>query len=255
LVTVNGEILLVSRDFDVCEFSIDDSPPFRALVVNHPNGKVCKLTLHGRSAGRTKLLAIDNGTKELLDPLIVSVKTQRLITYNLHRLQDLRRSTKRTFEDLHGIMQRVEDTYLKQANIRLQRVHEQDTLIRDDLSDPIQVDPEPGGGRDHELPRQLRAKIREHGLDKDTINFVSTWNMVGQLGQTPDFLTLCLCRAWDGPPVEEAIIYAHELGHALGMRHEDHDNQFLMFVGPVGSFRLSQFDIDRMNASGTRFKP
>src|SRR6185369_2469920 len=106
-----------------CRISASGFAPSRSIILDHQAPTEVQLTLHGRSTGRLLLMAVDVQRSELLYKVVLSIKAEEVVTYNLHRLRDLRRETPRTIEDLIRIMRAVEHLYLQQANVRLVRVH------------------------------------------------------------------------------------------------------------------------------------
>ncbi|MGA2254361.1 MAG: hypothetical protein ABSG53_06855 [Thermoguttaceae bacterium] len=74
--------------------------------------------LVGLKAGNTTVVMRNRASKALAS-LLVSVKAQVSKKYALCRLSDMRRTCPWPVADLRPMMQRVEKTFLQQANIRL----------------------------------------------------------------------------------------------------------------------------------------
>jgi len=257
-----GEVIIFSVDTQVCEFGLDSSPPSTApanqVVLNHQAETERQLTLHGRSVGRTQLIAVDLRGK-ILDRLTVSVKSERLVTYNVHCLQDLRRKTTRTLNDLNIIMLTVEKVYLRQANIRLQKVHERPmTFVPEDLGDPIDTGDRSTPVHERKVVKAIENTLERLGMKRQRVNFVSTWNLTSRnqdlLGQTLPVVggMTCLVEAHDRA-LEEATTWAHELGHSLGLKHDGHPSFHLMNGTGQSSFMMSGVDIDEINDTGMHF--
>lgn len=119
-------------------------------------------------AGRTQIISAKaDGT--VLDRLVVSIKAERPVTYNIHRLQDIVRLTPRGFAELQTILGKVERYYLNQANLRLIRKRTQTLLIKNDLGDPI----DPSIGKMKPIDEAMVAG----GFYVSTLNVISTWDL------------------------------------------------------------------------------
>lgn len=202
-------------------------------------------------AGRTQIVAARTSDGRVLDRLIVSVKSERLLTYNVHRLQDIARVTRRSFGELQTIMSKVEKYYLNQANIKLIRKRTQTLFIRSDLGDPMDPSTDKMKPFDEELTKG--------GFYAADLNVISTWDLndpvlLGKLeGMTPFALqrfrpqfTLNRVNSDD----QETNTYAHEIGHALGLDHSDQPDNFLMNGAGNLGYAIRSVDIDRLNTSG-----
>jgi len=240
------------------EISIDGSPPAKSQILKSAAGSEQTFTIHGRSEGRTVIFALDeNGI--IRDRLIMSVKNERPLTYNLHRLGDSLRETRRTMDQLRSIMRTVERVYLLQANVRLTRRNDVNMLrIKKNLDDPIDVR-EPGiTSARANFREELKARLGTLGFLAENLNLISSWRLTGVDGSlagfTPDVGTICICEAKDDPLVE-ASAYAHEIGHALRLQHKDHAVQELMNDRGKDSFRMTKGDIDTVNTSGSKPLP
>jgi hypothetical protein len=239
------------------EISIDGSSPAKFQVLNGAAQSERTFTIHARGEGRTTIFALDEN-RTILDRMIVSVKTERPLTYNLHRLGDSLRDTRRTTEELRSIMGTVEKTYLLQANVRLTRRNESVLRVKKDLGDPIDTT-EPGTlAIRPNLRVVLKKRLGELGFLGENVNLISSWRLSSGenslAGFTPDLGTICICEAKDDPLVE-ASAYAHEMGHALGLVHPNHNSFELMNGKGQDSFRMNQPDIDGVNPSGTKGLP
>jgi hypothetical protein len=207
-------------------------------------------------AGRTQIIAAKaDGT--VLDRLIVSVKAERLLTYNIHRLQDIARLTSRGFPELQTFLGKVEKYYLNQANLRLIRKRTQTLLIRNDLGDPL--DP---------TTNKMKLIDEEMVAGKfymSTLNVISTWDLRDNFlsmnleGYTPFALQITfrpqivLVRAT--AEHQEVNTYAHEIGHALGLQHDGQPDNFLMNGAGNLGYAMRAIDIDRINPSGAVATP
>jgi hypothetical protein len=119
-------------------------------------------------AGRTQIIAA-KADGAVIDRLIVSVKTERPLTYNIHRLQDIARVTKRGFAELQAIMDKVENYYLNQANLRLIRRRTGTLFIGDDLGDPF--DPSV------DKTKLIDDALISGGCYASNLNVISTWDL------------------------------------------------------------------------------
>jgi hypothetical protein len=253
---VSGRVTLFCNA-KVCEFALDGSPPSNMAVLDHSTLTQHRITLHGRNSGRTALLAVGDGGKyPPLDMMVVSVKDERPITYNVHVLEDTKRKTRRTLEELNGIMQTVEKLYLKQANVRLHKVKGNALFIKDDLGDPIDVLKPPPISLRVNVMSVIKERLDQLGMTAENLNLVATWNLesggTSLQGKTSDVGgRICLVQMGSNVTAESTT-YAHEIGHALGLLHDDHSNDYMMNGNGQDSFRMSCPDIDRVNNSGTQ---
>lgn len=242
------------------QVSIDGAPAAKFQTFNSPAETVRTFTIHGRGEGRTTIFALDE-TRTILDRMMVSVKKERVLTYNLHRLGDSLRETPRTMQTLRSILADVEKTYLQQANVRLVRRRENEMLrIKKNLRDPIDVSIPfvPALATRPNFRVVLKERLDELGFLGEDLNLVSSWRLTGADGSlggfTPDLGRICVCEA-KNDHAAEASTYAHEMGHALGLFHGGHSPVDLMNGIGQDSFRMIQPDIDKVNPSGTSGLP
>jgi hypothetical protein len=217
-----------------------------------PNSEV-KFELVGEKAGNTTLV-IKNRQGKALTGLLVSVKSQINKTYALCRLSDMRRPCPWPASDIRPMMQRVERTFLQQANVKLSEKPSQifDVNVNDrDLGDPLIPE---------RIIRPANTTLSHFILftrsptDAILVDFTIffTWNLrqtkrniVGQnFGQAcfVEFLT---------SPFENGLTTAHELGHGLGLNHTS-AHTLMAGDGESRSSSLQQFEIDTINQSTCR---
>ena len=259
---VSGRVKLLC-DPKVCQFTLGSLAPTHMAVLNHEAITEYRLTLHPQGIGRTALVAVADPLKyPPLDILVISVKKEATVTYNLHLLTDLRHpnGNKRTFDELNNMMQTVEKVYLKQANVRLHKVQGNVLFIKDDFGDPIDMLKPPPISVRTNVREVVLEKLRELGMTKERVNLISTWNLKNHTqdlhGFTPGFETagwaaMCFLQK-ENDALGEASNFAHELGHALGLAHDGHTVDFLMNGLGADSFKMSAADIDQLNPSGTK---
>ena len=243
------------------ELSIDGALPakFQTLQSSGPPDRT--FTIHGRGEGRTTIFALDEN-RTILDRMIVSIKNERPLTYNMHLLGDSLRNTTKTMNGFRSIMTTVEKVYLLQANVRLVRRSERDEFfrIKKNLGDPIDVSQPliPLLASRPDLRVELQKRLVELGFFGEDLNIISTWRLKSEDGSlagfTPDLGTTCLGEAKDDP-IAEATTFAHEIGHALGLIHVPHVVEEMMNDNGRDSFRMTQVDIDTVNRSGTKPLP
>src|SRR6266849_877363 len=249
--TVQIEVFSTS----VAEISIAGFPPSKFQILKSPAQSDLTFTIHAVGEGRTTIFALDDN-RTILDRMNVSVKKERPLTYNLIRLGDSLRETLRTMDQLRSIMKTVEEVYLAQANVKLIRRNEVEAAkfrIKEDLKDPIDVSVPGRGSIRPNVRVVLRRRLDELGFFGEKVNLISSWRLTGTDGSlagfTPVLGTTCICEAKTNES-SEASAYAHEVGHALGLRHETHIREELMNDQGQDSFRMNQHDIDTVNPSG-----
>jgi hypothetical protein len=255
-----GTVQIEAKNATVAEISIAGFPPSKFQILKSPAQSDLPFTIHAVREGRTTIFALDDN-RTILDRMNVSVKTELQLTYNLIRLGDSLRETLRTMDQLRSIMTTVEDVYLTQANVKLIRRNEVEAAqfrIKKDLKDPIDVSVPPPISLRPNLRVLLRQRLGELGLVGEKLNLISSWSLTGIDGSlggfTPDLGTTCICEV-KGNELIEASSYAHEMGHALGLRHETHNLQEMMNDKGVNSFRMNQADINALNQSGLNEPP
>ncbi|MBV9490355.1 MAG: hypothetical protein JO069_11630 [Verrucomicrobia bacterium] len=215
-----------------------------------PNS-VFKFELVGEKAGNTTLV-VRNRQGKGLTGLLVSVKGQIRKTYALCRLSDMRRTSPWLASDLRPMLQRVERTFLQQANVKLSEKPSQifDVNVNDrDLGDPLIperiIQPE-------NVSLSHYILFRRSPADAILVDFTifSTWNLrttkkdiVGQ-----NFGQACFVEFNSTNPFENALTTAHELGHGLGLMHSGVDT-LMAGDGVSRSSLLQQFEIDTINQS------
>ncbi len=206
--------------------------------------------------GRTQIVAATLDGKPL-DRLVVSIKAERPLRYNLHRLQDIVRVSSRSFADLQTMMISVEKYFLSQANIRLSRHRTQTLFIKKDLGDPFDDTPT--------LAELIDRELQSNGFHREHLNLISTWNLGDNVmgggpvqGSTPFTLQtfrrqMCFAKAQEIN--EEINTYVHEIGHALGLLHDGQPDNFLMNDKGFSGYAMKAADIDHINPSGSKATP
>jgi len=199
-----------------------------------------------------------NRQAKVLGGLLVSVKSQISKTYALCRLSDMRRTSPWPVPNLQPMMQRVEKTFLQQANIKLSQkdneifhVNANDRDLGDPLIPERIIQPENFSLSHYLLFRRSPTKAI---LANFTIFFV--WDLrttkkdiVGQ-----NFGQACFVEFNSTSPFENALTTAHEIGHGLGLGHTT--SQFMMAGdGFSRTSRLQQFEIDTINKSDEQTTP
>lgn len=250
-----GRVAIASMDTSVAGLMSAQLPlggPFPndlPLVFVDFRTTIHKFRIIGKKAGSTLIIAFDEQFKELAR-LIVSVKAEKTVTYNLLRLRDVFREPARDEKSLARIMTNVEKIYLNQTNTRLIRQRSQELFVKADLKDALSLEPSRPGKPN--APIAIRDRIAELKLDDVDRNVVSTWNIDDEptRGFTLANGPVCLAEKQDDE-VLETIAIAHELGHSFKLQHLFHVTpDILMHDGPNGC-KMHGFDIDRINPSGT----
>ena len=255
-VRVSGKVQLAVGNSSLVTIGTAGAPTGSRLTFDSKAGPEFSFTIRSiAGAGRTQIVAA-RSDGSVVDRLVVSVKTERSVTYNIHRLQDIVRLTSRGFTELQTIMGKVEKYYLEQANIRLTRQRTQTLFIKQDLGDPFDDTPD--------LIKPIDNELSAKGFYAATLNLISTWDLKDKFlgmplqGSTPFLLQtfrpqVVLVKAQQND--EETNTYAHEIGHGLGLQHQDQPHNFLMNDQGNLGYAMRAIDIDRINTSGTQPTP
>jgi len=158
----------------------------------------------------------------------------------------------------------VKNTYLMQANVILAQIGDVNELVTtNEYGDPIDMNrrrPRHGSQRGETVDFNddvIDTLKRKFLFGKADLHFVATCQMHGPLGVTPNFKNICYVAHTflSGNLEGETTTYAHELGHAFGLRHFGHGTDHMMAEGNVighkNSFIMTDADIDQINPSGT----
>lgn len=211
-------------------------------------------TLFGVVAGRT-VVVVDDFAGKRLDTLVVSVKSNTVKSYQAVRLQDIRRSTARTADDLVAIMKNVSLLYLRQANVTLRPASAPcNVYIAEDLGDPIDLKLDIDNTAVL-LVQKIKNDLSFQGKTGQDFTLVSTWNLVNNgvdsiVGVDVAFGDVVLCEdPTDMVAFQNSCIFAHELAHAFQCKHRLDPPNLLMQL-TVGSCKMSDMEIDKINPTG-----
>jgi hypothetical protein len=234
-----------------------DEPSDKNLMTFPSGGGLDKrFKLHGADVGRTLVIVEDSSGKPI-NKLIVSVKQKVVKKYQTVILQDIRRRSQRSFDDLRSIMSDVNTIYSRQANLELQQVHDPMIVYTEqDLGDPIDLSLWGGSYLDW-LADHIKRKNDSVGAAKQDFTLVSTWNLKDDdpdslAGIYPGHGSMVFCE--DLVPnsgLLNASLFAHELAHAFQCAHRLDPPELLMQLN-IGSCRMSDREIDKINPTGNK---
>jgi hypothetical protein len=248
VVTVGAAYILSVRDPDVAtmaDFFTADGPfPTPSLTSNAllipPDTRIA-FSIVGKAEGAT-ILTLEDPTGEVLDSLLVSVKTKVTKDFAICLLSDKDQKNKTNRTDAIPTMQDVRTIFLKQANLELNRtVSPVAVNVPRDLGRPF--DPTKPGVLAAVLdatPPALRNQIVVY----------CCWE-IARAKEDDAGITLSNQYSFieDGA---NAHVFAHEIGHALKLKDRRDNVRRLMFFSTAGqSNKLDQFEIDDLNRSGT----
>jgi len=209
----------------------------------------------GQKPGRTLIVMEDEHGKRL-DSIVVAVKGVVVKTFMMFRFSDIRGGTHVEPDEMRSIMRMVKATYRNQANLFLdQRSDVQELKLRkgyDDLIDMEKRRPGPNGTT-VDFNDDVVAELKKLGhFDAADIHIISTPQLVGTGGRTPDLGKVCyIAHTFGTSLVNQATTYAHEIGHTFHLRHEPHKFDEMMVTGNaeghVDSFKMTAADIDALN--------
>lgn len=254
IITESSEVVLYSSDPSIARFANFRS--YGGAVRNNSNSEVpdsVTLPPHSRIAfsvmginvGHTTIVL--EGNKGVADPnsssLLISVKGKIRKTYAICRVKDIRRSTRRSYDNAKLLMKRAEQTFLQQANVELRESGSgSDVLVMRDLGNPI---------KDVRGACLSLIDVTPRWVKDCDIVVYCVWDLWHMGGVTASSKPAFAFVADEYDDNQSGFIFAHEVGHALGLGHNG-NVQFLMFkTTAMKSSKLAQFEIDTINPSGT----
>jgi hypothetical protein len=258
LTITGGEVKMASANPNIAKIGpvTGDTPWEPNLkILNFDEETEFIFKVYGKNVGRTAIL-VEDATGKSLSNLVVSVKQNIEKTYQLLILQDIKRKSKRSPEDLIQIMEGVKKLYKRQANVTLKQVYLPSIFyIEEDLGDPIDTKKSiwPFSKTLDEKINNGNSKI---GATKQDFTIVSTWNLtLGDLdiaGIDPNFGKLMLAEdLGENTRDLEFSLFAHELAHAFNCKHHLDPPNLLMQLA-IGSCKMSQLEIDTINQTGNK---
>jgi len=211
-----------------------------------PRRAEVEFALNGVKPGRVTL-AMRNAGGKLEDELTISVKAPQAVTLSIAILRDIRRQAGFDADMIRFLLSGVFKTYKQQANIDLSIINgPEELLVEKDLKDPM-------------FPENIATALAIHDATptiwfRSTLIVYCTWN-IQTLSGKDDLAGLNVGKKVfvenNANPILTRVTFAHEIGHGLGLDHiTDREAVMNPFVGGAHT-RFRQFEIDRMNASGT----
>jgi hypothetical protein len=223
------------------------TPSLTTSSISLPAKSRVQFSLIGVSVGHTELL-ISEADTGVPQSLLISVKRKVARKYALCFLRDIRRATIRPKTEAQGMMDKVRTTYLQQTNVDLQLLPPHtDVVVTKNLGNPLFVgnsglvraiiDATPAALFMADVIVYCCWDVEDRRPVKDKADGVTSGKLsFVQDGGDPQFIV--------------PLIFAHEVGHALGLDHTGNKNN-LMFPSADRSSKLGQFEIDTVNTSGT----
>jgi hypothetical protein len=251
VVTEATEMVLRCNDPSVAKFANFRSGPTPlfpgALTLDQaklpPRSRIA-FSILGSKVGNTEVV-LEKADGSDQTTLLISVKEKKLQRVNLCFLRDIRRSTRRPHLDAQEKMKLAAKTFLQQANIELTTtLPPEDVVVAGDLGNPIRTD-KPG------VLTSIIAATPARLFGGSDILVYSVWDASDNrpsVGITHG--NLCFIDDQQLNDFEAALTFAHEIGHALGLGHNGR-HVLMAGDGISRTSKLSQFEIDTINRSGT----
>jgi hypothetical protein len=221
--------------------------------------------LEGQAAG-SAILVIRNSKGKSLESLLISVKAELPKTYSLCVLHDMRRRSPWLPPNdptqpnpppadsvIRPMMEKVKLTFRQQTNVILNekgaRLFEVNVNDRS-LGDPIVLDA-PLAPTNSTAASFIVSRTDSQAFGANFIVYF-TWNIRTVKDDVVglNVNNVCFVEFNSVDRNENGLTTGHELGHALGLKHNGRD---LLMAGDgiSRSSRLEQFEIDTVNPSGT----
>ena len=221
-------------------------PSLTTSSISLPAKSKVQFSLMGVSVGHTELTITEAGTK-VPQSLLISVKGRLQKKYSLCFLRDIRRATIRPKPEAQEMMDRVSRTYLQQTNVDLKlQPPLTDVVVTRDLGNPLFV------GKADVINAIISATPAAFFLG-DVIVYccwdVEDLRPVNDVGETRGKLSFI--QDGGDPKFVAPLTFAHEVGHALGLDHNGNIKNLMFKSVDARSSKLSQFEIDTVNPSGT----
>jgi hypothetical protein len=202
--------------------------------------------ISGRDAGSTTLM-VETVSGKARGFLLISVKPPLFRTYQLAIISDPIHVPDKVAmgNNLAINMLGAARIWLAQANVVLNRVGPiNDVVVPRDLKDPIVID-------DPENENVIVRAMFTKDLVKAHLFIIGTWDIVYSTstlpaGSTSNDLTKCFIENQATGRSGE-LLCAHEVGHALRLRHTEDNNQLLMTSGGIINDLLDMRDIETAN--------
>lgn len=256
-------------DNHACKLTVDDPTIVQLLAVGQPPSVINDIVIPPRqrrdfliaartgSAGQAgvSLLDMDNPKVPIsISTIRVSVKTEVLGSYALLFLSDKppgRKpdTTTRNSAETIRLMSIVAATYLSQANVKLTQVGTPTSVVvPSDLGNPLNVD------EVNLVLKKILAATPPQFMAGNINRIYCCWDVADARDRTAIGETRGRnCFVEDGT---NEFTFAHELGHALGLRSHNisarPDRPLLMDESlGRGAFKLEEFEINLLNPSGT----
>jgi len=210
-----------------------------------------KFTIKGLKKGKTAIWAKDRA--RISAQLTVQVVPQRIVTITFNYVSDsARHKTMRSPKTADDLVQKLNNIYLPQANVKFQKIAARDLKINANLGDVVVRDTKTPSNDKFSLlvaNRDPKAQInvffvrkcQKAGKSHDT-------DGVAEIAVTRNEKTNCMVEDNIGTTLERVV--AHEVGHNLGLKDDYSMSDLLMYgqtAKTVGT-RLRKSEIERIGA-------
>lgn len=222
----------------------------KETTLGGPRASNRKFVIKGLKKGKTAIWAKDRS--RISAQMIAQVIPQRIVTITFNFVSDRgeKHYTKRDPKIADDLIQKLNNIYLPQANVKFQKIASRKLKIDADLGEVVV--------RDKKTPSNDKFSLLVDSRDPNAqINVFFVWKCqtagmshdtdgVAEIAVSRDEKTNCMVEDDLGASFERVV--AHEVGHNLGLKDDFSASDLLMYGQTAKSLgtRLRKQEIDRI---------